>query len=102
MTARPRSDEQGAEDSEFELELARAVIRERKRRHWTQQELAERVKLSPKTIRLVEEGHGGRLRLAGGLRLLRLLGLRLRFVPVVRPSRKESLRRKRLIERGTE
>ncbi len=101
VTAEPSSAERAEEDSEFELELARAVVRARKRRCWTQKHVAEKAKLSLRTIRQVEEGNGGRLRLAGGLRLLRLLGLRMRFIPTPTPNRRDCSRKKRLIERGT-
>ena len=85
---------------EFQRELARLVIQQRKRRGWSQEQLAKKAKLSVATIRQVENNHGNRLRLKGGFRLFGLLGLRVRFCPVDRPTAKSDARLKRIIQRG--
>src|SRR5690242_10287470 len=67
---------------DFEQELARLVPMQRKLRRWSQPKLAKKAKLSVGTVRWMEGGSAKRLYLRPGLRLLRLLGIRMRFVPL--------------------
>jgi transcriptional regulator with XRE-family HTH domain len=88
--------------SDFEKDLARLVLRERKRRGWTQEQLARKAKLSVRTVKAVENRQEGRIRFRGGLRLLGLLGLRMRFSPVESPAPENSTRLRRVLQRGEE
>ena len=85
---------------EFQRELARLVSKQRKRRRWSQEQLAKRAELSVRTIRQVEDGFGNRLTLRAGFRLFQLLGLRLRCYAIERPTAKESAQMERLVRRG--
>jgi ribosome-binding protein aMBF1 (putative translation factor) len=68
------------EHEELGTDISRAVTQQRKRRRWSQRHLAKRARLSVATIREVENGFGQRLKLSSGLRLFRLLGIRVKFV----------------------
>ena len=89
-----------SDHDDFEQELARLVAEQRRKRGWTQTQLAKKANLSVRTIRWVESGSAKRLRLSAGFRLFGLLDLRLRLVPIASTNPKEIARHKRLIQRG--